>query len=99
MKISATNINNIRGLCKQYKVSAFSAFGSVVRDDFNDNSDIDFVVDFDEKDPLKYADLYFQFKDSLEKLLKRKIDLIEDRAIKNTYFRKELNETKILIYG
>ncbi len=99
MKISAVNISNIRSLCKQYGVSSFSVFGSVVRDDFKDNSDIDFVVDFEEKDPLKYADLYFQFKDSLEKLFKRKIDLVEDRAIKNKYFRKELNETKILIYG
>ncbi len=98
MKISENNLHYIRKLCRQYKVSSFSAFGSVVRDDFNENSDIDFVVDFAEQDPLLYADLYFQFKDSLEKLLNRKIDLVENRAIKNQYFRKELNETKVLIY-
>lgn len=40
----------------------------------------------------------FNLKDSLEKLLKRRVDLVEDSAVKNKYFRKELNETKILIY-
>ncbi len=99
MKISKINIAYIKKICRECRVRSFSAFGSVVRDDFNDDSDIDFVVDFEEKDPLKYTDLYFKLKESLEKLLKRRIDLVEERAIKNTYFRKELEETKILIYG
>lgn len=99
MKISDKNITLIKKLCEQYNVRSFSAFGSVTREDFNNNSDIDFVVDFNENDPFKYTDLYFQLKEKLEKLLKRQIDLIEERAIKNQFFRKELNETKVLIYG
>ncbi len=99
MKINDKNINRIKTLCEQYKVRTFSAFGSVIRDDFSNESDIDFVVDFDENDPFKYTDLYFQLKDKLEELLNRQIDLIEYRAIKNKYFRKELDETKVLIYG
>jgi hypothetical protein len=99
MKIDDKNINLIKKLCKKYKVRSFSAFGSVLRDDFNENSDIDFAVDFNENDPFKYTDLYFQFKEKLEELLKRQIDLIEERGIKNQYFRKELDKTKVLIYG
>lgn len=99
MNITKNNITRIKQFCKNYKVRTLSAFGSVIRDDFNNNSDIDFVVDFDENDPLEYADLYFQLKEELEKLLKRQIDLIEERGIRNKYFKKELNETKILIYG
>ena len=99
MKISDKNITLIKKLCEQYNVRSFSAFGSVTRENFNNNSDIDFVVDFNENDPFKYTDLYFQLKEKLEKLLKRQIDLIEERAIKNQFFRKELNETKVLIYG
>jgi len=57
------------------------------------------VVDFEETDPFKYTDLYFQFKENLEKLFQRQIDLIEERGIKNQFFRKELDSTKILIYG
>lgn len=99
MKITEKNINRIKKLCEQYKVRTFSAFGSVTRNDFKDDSDIDFVVDFDESDPFKYTDSYFQLKEKLEKLLKRQIDLIEERGIKNQFFKKELDATKILIYG
>lgn len=99
MKISKKNIDYIKQLCKEHKVSSFSAFGSVTREDFDIDSDIDFVVDFEEKDPFKYTDLYFRLKDKLENLLKHQIDLIEERAIKNNFFKKELDETKILIYG
>jgi predicted nucleotidyltransferase len=99
MKISAKNMNRIKELCKQNKVKTFSAFGSVTRDDFKNDSDIDFIVDFEETDPFKYTDLYFQLKEQLEQLLKRQIDLIEERGIKNKFFRKELGSTKILIYG
>lgn len=99
MKIDDKNINRIKELCKQYKVKTLSAFGSVTREDFTNDSDIDFVVDFEENDPFKYTDLYFQLKEKLEKLLKRQIDLVEERGIKNQFFRKELDDTKVLIYG
>jgi predicted nucleotidyltransferase len=99
MNISEKNIDRIKKLCEKYKVKTFSAFGSVTRDDYNNDSDIDFVVDFEETDPFKYTDLYFQLKENLENLLQRQIDLIEERGIKNQFFRKELDSTKILIYG
>lgn len=99
MKISEKNIHFIKELCKEYQVKTFSVFGSATREDFNEDSDIDFVVDFEENDPFRYTDLYFQLKEKLEQLLKRQIDLIEERAIKNKFFQKELEETKIIIYG
>lgn len=99
MKIDEKNMSRIKKLCKKHKVRTLSAFGSVTRDDFTNDSDIDFVVDFEESDPFKYTDLYFQLKEKLELLLKRPIDLVEERGIRNPFFRKELDETKILIYG
>lgn len=99
MKISEKNLERIKQLCKEYRVKSFSVFGSVVSDNFSNESDIDFLVDFDEKDPLKYTDLYFQLKDKLEQVLKRQIDLIEDRGIKNSFFRKEIDASKVVIYG
>lgn len=92
-------MSRIKKLCKKHKVRTLSAFGSVTRDDFTNDSDIDFVVDFEESDPFKYTDLYFQLKEKLELLLKRPIDLVEERGIRNPFFRKELDETKIQIYG
>ncbi|SCY14079.1 hypothetical protein SAMN05192588_1347 [Nonlabens sp. Hel1_33_55] len=99
MKISKEHLETIRTLCKEHSVSTFSVFGSATREDFDADSDIDFSVDFNEKDPFIYTDLYFNLKEKLENLLQRQIDLIEERAIKNSYFQKELDETKILIYG
>jgi predicted nucleotidyltransferase len=99
MKISEKNIELIRQLCKEYKVKNFSVFGSVLTDNFSSESDIDFVVDFDENDPIKYTDLYFQLKDKLEHIFKRQIDLIEERGIKNSFFRKELDKSKVVLYG
>lgn len=86
MNINEKNIIIIKKLCGEYKVRSFSAFGSISRDDFGADSDIDFVVDFNESDPFKYTDLYFQLKEKIEKLLGRQIVLIEERAIKNKFF-------------
>ncbi|AFL84859.1 putative nucleotidyltransferase [Belliella baltica DSM 15883] len=99
MQILEENIERIKELCKEHRVKRFSVFGSVLTDNFSPNSDIDFIVDFDEKDPLKYTDLYFQLKDKLELVLKRQIDLIEERGLKNTFFKKEIESSKVVIYG
>ena len=99
MKISEKDIQRIKQLCKEYRVKNFSVFGSVLTDSFSSESDIDFVVDFDENDPIKYTDLYFQLKDKLEQILDREIDLLEERGIKNSFLRKEIAESKVVIYG
>ena len=99
MQITEPNIKLIQLLCEQHKVKSLYAFGSVTRIDFNDLSDIDMVVDFEEKDPYRYTDLYFNLKYKLEDLLKRQIDLIEERAIKNRIFKQQLDISKVKIYG
>lgn len=48
---------------------------------------------------LDYSDNYFDLKFSLEKILERPIDLVEEKAIKNPYFRNALDRTKRQIYG
>jgi predicted nucleotidyltransferase len=99
MKIDEPKIEQIKELCKINKVKSLFAFGSVTREDFNENSDIDLIVDFNESDPFKYTDLYFSLKSNLEKILKRQVDLLEERAIRNKYFKQQLENTKVKIYG
>ena len=99
MNIDENKISQIKKLCESNKVKTLFAFGSVVRDDFNDSSDVDMVVDIDENDPYKYTDLYFNIKDKLENIFKRQVDLLEERAINNRFFRQELDKTKVIIYG
>ena len=89
----------ITELCLRYKVKTLYAFGSVLTDNFTHKSDIDLIVDFQQLELLDYADNYFDLKFSLEKILNRSVDLLEEKAVKNPYFKEALNEQKQLIYG
>jgi len=93
------HIQSIKDLCINHQVEKLYMFGSILRKDFNEKSDIDFVVRFKPIDILKYSDNYFDFKFSLEDLLNRPIDLLEEQSLKNPYFLESLNESKKLIYG
>lgn len=90
----------MKSLCSAYKVKNLYAFGSVLTDKFNDNSDVDFLVSFtSDVDLLDYADNFFDFRDDVKLLLGREIDLVEESSISNPYFMKEVNKNKVHIYG
>ncbi|HEB62104.1 MAG TPA: hypothetical protein ENI82_03030 [Bacteroidetes bacterium] len=99
MDIIEKNIVKIKKLCKKYRVSKLYVFGSVTSDHFTEKSDIDFLVSFDNIDLTKYADNYFDFKFSLEDIFNRKIDLLEEKAIKNPFFKNSVDNSKKVIYG
>jgi uncharacterized protein len=98
MNLIEKNIDTLIGLCKRHKVKELYIFGSILTSKFNDSSDVDFLVQFDNVDILEYADNYFDFKEKLEKLLDREIDLLENQAIRNPIFRKVLDRDKKLVY-
>lgn len=92
-------MKEIEALCKKHKVTRLFVFGSILTDRFNEESDIDFVVDFDRENVTDYFDNYFNLKYALEDLLKRKVDLLEEQTIRNSYLKKSVDQTKTLIYG
>jgi predicted nucleotidyltransferase len=95
----AQHIDQIKRLCNSNGVRSLFAFGSVTTDNFRPESDIDMVVDIEDNDPISYSDRYFNLKFQLEQLLKRQIDLLEQKAIKNPYLKQQIEKTKILVYG
>jgi predicted nucleotidyltransferase len=99
MNLIENHNKDIQNLCKAHKVKSLYAFGSILTDKFNSESDVDFIVDFQKLDVLDYGDNYYNLKFALENILKRSIDLLEEKAIKNPYFRKSVNQNKKLIYG
>ncbi|MBD5357302.1 MAG: nucleotidyltransferase [Bacteroides sp.] len=101
MKLIETNIRYIIELCKIYKVKSLYVFGSILTSRFHEDSDVDLLVKFNKEHiPLsEYADNYFDFQFALENLFKRKVDLVCDDAIKNPFFRQEVDSKKQLIYG
>ena len=92
-------IGEIRLLCQKNRVKSLYVFGSVLTDRFTDKSDIDLIVDIDSIDPLEYSDFYFNLKFALEDLLRREIDLLETRALKNPYLIDNINQSKTLLYA
>jgi uncharacterized protein len=98
MNVIEKNIDSLTILCKQHKVRELYLFGSILTPKFNKDSDIDMLVQFDNIDILEYADNYFDFKEKLEKLLGREIDLLENQAIRNPIFRKIIDRDKKIVY-
>ena len=70
-------------LTAKYHVSSIGLFGSVVRNDFTSESDIDIVVDFSEPIGIEFIDL----ANELELTLNRKVDLVSKAGVKPGYFK------------
>ena len=93
------HIPQIRKLCKQHKVERLYAFGSVLTERFSESSDVDFVVEIEDDNPISYSEQYFGLKFKLEDLFRRPVDLLEQKAIKNKYLKAEIDKTSFRIYG
>ena len=93
-------ISEINELCNKHSVKSLFLFGSANTNSFNNDSDIDLLISFKTSLLLNdYADNYFDLKDSLKDLFNRRVDLVVEKSLKNPYFLKEIEETKIKIYG
>ena len=73
----------INSLCTNHNVKSLYAFGWVLTPNFNTDSDVDLIVDF---------------KFYLQEILNRPVDLFEQQAIKNPYFKEALNKKKVIVY-
>lgn len=94
-----SNLDTIRGFFKESQIEKAYIFGSAATDNFKENSDIDFLIKFnDGLDPLKKGELWWNLHDSLRNFLNREIDIVTESSLKNPYFIEELENTKQLIY-
>ena len=98
-KILTDKINELKRLCELYNVRTMYAFGSVCTDKFNNNSDIDFLISFDNLSFDQYTDNYFDLHYKLQDLFERQIDLLTENSLSNPYFIKGIEQTKQLIYA
>ena len=99
MKLIDDNKTKLFTLCKTRHVRELYLFGSILTDQFHDKSDIDILIQFSSVNLKDYFNNYMDFKESLEKLFDRSIDLVENQSIKNPIFRKIVDRDKKLIYG
>jgi len=85
-------------LCQKYRINEFSIFGSSLRDDFTDASDIDILVSFDEEAPITLFGI-MDIEQELGTLLRRKVDLVEKEALRNPIRKKIILETREVVYA
>jgi len=87
--------------CLRWKVNEFSLFGSVLREDFHAESDIDVLVSFSPETEYGLFDLV-DMQDELKELFGRDVDMVEKEAIiqsKNYIRRKNILENTEVIYA
>lgn len=88
----------ITDFCQRWKITEFAVFGSALRQDFNELSDIDLLVSFDGSAEITLLDLA-QMQIELERLFGRPVDLVEKSALRNPYRRKEILKTAQVVYA
>jgi len=85
--------------CRRWKISELAFFGSVLREDFRPNSDIDLLVSFNPKAKVSLLGLV-RMQNELKEIFGRDVDLVERRAIEKSenYIRRRniLSNTKVI---
>ena len=90
----------IAKLCRHYHVERLEVFGSAATATFRpEASDLDFLVEFKSVAAMNKADQYFGLLTDLERLLRRNIDLVTARSLRNPYFIASVNKTRIPLYA
>ena len=86
----------INELMQYYGVERAYAFGSAVKNSMHETSDVDFIISFpSDMDYETYANNYFDLASALEDLLKKKVDLVTEKTLKNPYLLQAINSHKI----
>jgi predicted nucleotidyltransferase len=88
----------ITRFCRTWQINEFALFGSVLTDEFGDDSDVDVLVTFEEPTRWSLFDVV-DMKDELERLFGRKVDFVEKAAIRNPWRRRSILASYQVIYA
>jgi predicted nucleotidyltransferase len=92
------NYNDIIRLCKKYLINELSIFGSSIREDFTQNSDVDILVSFDNNSEISLFDI-MDLESEFSKLLNREVDIVEKESLKNPIRKEKILSTREIIYA
>lgn len=95
----ARHRKEIGSLCRRFSVKYLAAFGSILRSDFDETSDVDLVVGFGKSSRYSLANQYFEFKSAIEELLGRPVDLVELNAMPASRLKRIIERTQVPVYG
>ncbi len=96
----ASKLGGLSKFCIRNRVRRLSLFGSAAREGFDPagGSDVDFLVEFLPMPPRDRAESYFGLLADFEKALGLPVDLVEEDAIKNPYFRDEVSRSRRVLF-
>ena len=91
-------LKQIEDFCRRWKIKEFALFGSVLREDFRPDSDIDVLVSFEPDGGITF-DNRVEMLDELAEIFGRQVDLVEKDAIRNPFRRHDILTTKEVVYA
>lgn len=91
----ALDIKPVRELCKRYRVRELALFGSAVREDFSDTSDVDVLVEFEPDAEVGFITLS-RMQRELSAILHRRVDLVPKNGLKPQIRESVLSSAEIL---
>ena len=80
----------VKEMCQEYGIVRLALFGSVLRDDFDENSDVDILVEYEDKHPRPLYQMYV--REELEEMIGRKVDMITVQALEANEFRSTMRK-------
>lgn len=99
-RVIEERLPELRELCRRHHVARLAVFGSAASGRFDPaRSDLDFVVEYLPVQDAMTLGAYLDFKEALERLFGRQVDLVERDAVRNPYFRDELEDTQVQLYA
>lgn len=90
--------NKIESFCRKWNIVEFAVFGSVLRDDFRTDSDVDVLVTFGPGGGITF-DNRVDMLDELKAIFGREVDLVEKKAITNPFRRHSILTTREVLYA
>jgi len=89
---------HVKEFCQKWRIREMALFGSVLREDFDADSDVDVVVSFEDNSPWSLWDLV-DMRLELQGILGRPVDIVEKEALRNPFRRSEILRTRRVIYA
>jgi predicted nucleotidyltransferase len=93
-----TSEKQLNDFCRKWKVAELSVFGSVVRDDFRPDSDVDLLVSFASDAQWSLYD-WTDMIGELQEIFGRKVDLLSLQALRNPFRRYEILKAREILYA
>lgn len=99
MKLADLKNKQLEQACEEYRIKELYVFGSLLSDSFSEKSDLDFLVKFDRSGYEGAFDQYMGFKQRLEDIYQRPVDLVKMQQFRNPVFQEEVDKSKQLVYA